>query len=88
MKPIVYLKSARDLERLGRGTTPNGIPCAQATPDKLRRWIGPLQDRGWEVTIADEGTNTVLWCFMKRGTDKRVCMVVHVTPIAHYPISA
>ncbi len=84
----IYLKSARDLERLGRDTKPWGVPHAYAPLDKLQRWIVPLWDRGWAVTIYNEGTNTVCWHFLKAGTDKAICMAVHVTPVAHLPIKA
>jgi len=81
-----YIRTSRELIQLAAGTTTEHTPSGHCELSLLKRWRKPLERLGWKISIANEGTNTVQWCFMKQGTKRTVCRVARVTPIAHYPI--
>lgn len=81
----IFIKKLKDLETVAYLCNVNITPEAQAKLDVLERIKKPLEKKGWEITIYNQGTNTVSWRFMKKGTKRTVCRVVNVIPIAHYP---
>jgi hypothetical protein len=83
---VTYIKTIRDLEQLAAKTTPTFTPTAEAVLDILLRIRPQLQKKGWQVTIANNGTRSVCWYFLKPGTKRTICRVATIIPIAHYPI--
>ncbi len=81
MTTIECIITAAAVEKLAKQCTTGFTPSQNVRLDVLERVAKTLQRRGWELTIYNKGTITVVWVFMLRATAKRVCRVVRLIPV-------